>query len=209
VRSAREAALAVAFLLSLLVPLGEALMPSVSLARGSLAALALLPWLALAPLPGGTRDSSEPAWRGALLAGCLCLPPLCLGAGIDLARGAKASVLGPTCAAGWLVLILWSLAARSAARTPESRSTFAVLWFLLLPCASALRFALAWVPQRAGSEAPGRAPLFAADPLLWCHRWGRAGGLAELGLGELALALAAALFALVLVFVSGRRASVE
>lgn len=207
--TARDEVLAAAFLLSLLVPLSETLMPSVSLARGSLAALALLPWLALAPLPVANPDASVPAWRGALLAGCLCLPPLCLGAGIDLARGAEARVLGPTCAAGWLVLFLWSLAARDAARTPQSRSAFAVLWFLLLPGAAGLRFALAWVPVRASSATPGRALLLAADPLVWCHRWGRPEGLAELALGEAALALGTALLALVVVFASSRRASLE
>ena len=204
----RDATLAAAFLLSILVPLGEALLPSVSLARGSITALALLPWLALAPLPGVRHDPTGPA-RGALLAGCLALPPLCLGAGVDLARGADARVLGVTSAAAWLVLVVWSLAAEGAPRTPESRSAFAVLWFLLLPGASALRFALAWVPARASSAASGRAPFFAADPLLWCHRWGRPEGLAALDLGELALALCGALLVFVVVRVLGRQASPE
>lgn len=184
--------LAAAFLLSILVPLCEALLPGLPLARGSLAALAILPWLVLAPLPR-SRTAVGPVWHEPLLSGCLALPPLCLGAGIDLARGVEARVLAPTSAAAWLVLVLWSGAAACAVRTRRTRSVFSALWFLCLPAASALRLALAWVPLRASAPLPGRAPLFALDPLLWCHRWGRAGGLAELALLELGLALCTAL----------------
>lgn len=201
--------LAAAFLLSILVPLGEALLPAIPLARGSLTALAVLPWLVLAPVPRRSNAPAEPAWRAALASACLALPPLFLGAGVDLARGAEPAVLAATGAAAWLVLLLWSSAAECAARSAARLRVFAALWFVLLPGASALRFALAWVPLRAGAAEPGRAPLFALDPLLWCHRWGRAGGLAEPRLGELSLAVCAALFALVLVLVGGRAARAE
>jgi hypothetical protein len=200
---------AAAFLLSILVPIGEALLPAAPLARGSLAALALLPWLALASLPGAGHESSAPAWRAGSFPACLALPPLGLGAGIDLARGADARVLATTAAAGWLVLVLWSLAAELARRAPRARSAFAWLWFVLVPGASALAFALAWVPLRAGAAAPRRAPLLAADPLLWCHRWGRPGGLIELERGELAVALGMAAFVLGVVLVLGRRSDAE
>jgi len=200
---------AAAFLLSIVVPLCEVWLPTVPLARGSLAALALLPWLVLASMPGRCADPSTPAWRGAVSSGCLALPPLCLCAGIDLARGVDTRVLAPTAAAAWLVLVLWSLAAECAARAPQSRAAFAVLWFLLLPGASALRFSLAWVPLRASPEEPQRAPLFAADPLLWCHRWGRPAGLAQVELGELALALCAALLVAGVVLGLGRQARAE
>jgi hypothetical protein len=43
------------------------------------------------------------------------------------------------------------------------------------------------------------APLFALDPLVWCHRWGRAGGLERLAGGELLLALSAATLVLLAV----------
>jgi hypothetical protein len=200
--------LAAAFLLSLLVPVGEALLPLAPPARGSLAALALLPWLALATLPEARRDAA-PSWRSGSIPACLALPPICLGAGVDLARGAEAHVLGASAAAGWLVLLLWSLAAELARRAPAASSVFAALWFVLLPGASALALALTWVPLRAGSAAPRRAVLLAADPLLWCHRWGRAEGLAELRLGELALAVSTAVLVLGVVLALGRRASAE
>src|SRR6185503_20438390 len=93
--------LAAAFLLSILVPLCEALLPGVPLAGGSHAALAVLPWLVFLPLPGRAHAPEEPAWREALFGACLALPPLCLGAGIDLARGVEPRVLGATAAAAW------------------------------------------------------------------------------------------------------------
>lgn len=197
--------LAAAFLLALLVPVGEALLPAAPLARGSLTALALLPWLVLAPLPGARHDASAPAWRAGSFPALFALPPACLGAGIDLARGADARVLAVTAAGAWIVLVLWSLAAELARRAPAARPAFAALWFLLLPGASALSFALAWVPLRAGALAPSRAPFLAADPLLWCHRWGRPGGLAELALAELGLALCTAALVLGVVLALGRR----
>ncbi len=201
--------LAAAFLLSILVPLCEAWLPAFPLAQGSLAALAILPWLVLAPLPRQRHAQREPLWRGPLSAACLALPSLCLGAGIDLARGIEPHVLAPTTAAAWLVLVLWSGAAECARRSDRTRSAFATLWFLLLPGASALRFALAWVPLRASTAGSGRAPLYALDPLLWCQRWGRAGGLEQLGLLELCLALGAALLVLVVVLVLHRPEGAE
>lgn len=199
--------LAAAFLLSIFVPLCEALLPAVPLARGSLAALAILPWLVLLPLPLRARAPEEPSWRAPLFGACLALPPLCLGAGIDLARGVEPRVLAANAAAAWLVLVLWSGAAGCAGRSQRSRSAFAALWFLFLPGASALRFALAWVPLRGSTSGPSRAPLFALDPLLWCHRWGRAGGLEQLQLLELLLALCAALLVFLIVLALRRAES--
>lgn len=201
--------LAAAFLLSVLVPLCEALLPSASLARGSLAALALLPWLVVLPWPRSGREGVEPLWHRPLFGACLALPPLCLGAGIDLARGVEPRVLAATTAAAWLVLVLWSGAAACAVRSPRARAAFATLWFLLLPGAAALRCALVWVPQRASTSAAGRAPLFALDPLVWCHRWGRAGGLEQAPLLELFLALGAALLVLLVVLALERAPGAE
>lgn len=201
--------LAAAFLLSILVPLCEALLPALPLARGSLAALAILPWLVLAPLPRRRCDASRPAWREPLFGACLALPPLCLGVGLDLARGAEPRALAALSAAAWLVLFLWSWASECAARAARTRSIFAALWFLLLPGASALCCALAWVPLRASTGTHGRARLFALDPLVWCHRWGRAGGLAQPALVELVLAVFGALLVVGVVLVLGRHASAE
>ncbi len=207
---------AAAFALALLVPLLEASVPGLTLARGSLAALALLPWLALAPLPRSLRarapispapaDSAFPALREALYVGALALPPLALGAGLDLARGADASALSAAGAGGWLLLVLWVGAAAHAGRTSRARAAFAWLWFVLLPGAAALRLALAWVPLRAGGAAsePERARWLALDPLVWCHRFGRAGGLEQSAALELALALGAALVVLLAVHALAR-----
>ncbi len=209
---------AAAFALALLVPLLEASVPGLTLARGSLAALALLPWLALAPLPrsSGARAplgaapaaAAFPALREALYVGALALPPLALGAGLDLARGADARVLSATGAGGWLLLVLWVGAAAHAARTTRAQAAFAWSWFVLLPGVAALRLALAWVPLRAGGAAselgPERARWLALDPLVWCHRWGRAGGLEQTAALELALALGAALGVLLAVHALAR-----
>lgn len=209
---------AAAFLLALLVPLLEGSFSGVSLARGSLAALALLPWLALAALPRASltrvpltreRPGARRALREALFAGALALPPLALGAGLDLARGVEPRALAAVCAGGWLVLVLWVAAAAHATSTARARTGFALLWLALVPGAAALRLALAWVPLGASWDAPGRTPLFALDPLVWCHRWGRAGGLEVLAVGELALAVGAALLALLCVLALARPAHPE
>lgn len=211
---------AAAFLLSLLVPLLEGLLPAVPLARGSLAALALLPWLALATLPraerkdgvgekNGADPSAPPWWRATLFAGCLALPPLALGVGIDLARGAEPLALAPAAAAAWVALVLWVGAAERAARAARARAPFAWLWLALLPGAAALRLALAWVPLRASSVPAGRSPLFALDPLVWCHRWGRPGALESPAYGELALAVLAAALVLLAVTALASRPAAE
>lgn len=212
-------ALATPFLLALLVPclesggalLGAEELAPVALARGSLAALALLPWLALSAWPRPAREdlagsSRASSWRAPFLVGCLALPPLGLGVGLDLARGADPRALAAAALGAWTVLLLWVGAAERAAAAPRAARVFAVLWLALLPGAAALRLALAWVPARASSGPSGPGALFALDPLVWCQRWGREGGLASFAPRELGLALGAALSVFLVVLALAREA---
>ena len=180
------------YLLALAVPLSEAV-AGLELARGSYAALALLPWVAFATTPrrmerAGGGAASAPATA------CLSVPPLALAAGLDRARGISAFELGLCAGTSWLALLLWTLAAEQSVRTRFIRQLYGLLWFLLVPLGLALRIALAWIPSRAPEASEGPAWL-ALDPLLFCHRWGRAGGLAEARLDECAIVLLGAVLA--------------
>lgn len=197
--------LAVLFLASLLAPLSEALLPELELARGSYAALALAPWLVFALLPSAAGAPRERvldtlAWRGGL-----CLPPLCLGAGLDLARGADPRALLGLCALGWLVFLLWCAASLRSAGSARCRMAFAWLWFLLLPGIAGVRTALAWVARRGDSGAEEGGVLFALDPWVWWHRWARADGLGRVSSAEGVAVLAGALLANALVLGLERR----
>ncbi|MSR61065.1 MAG: hypothetical protein EXS08_01285 [Planctomycetes bacterium] len=197
--------IAVAFLASVAVPLLEGVLPALELARGSLAALALLPWLALASAP---RSAAEPGrWRATLYVALCALPPLALGAGLDLARGADGRPLAVACCTGWVLLCLWTAAAECAAKSARARGGFAVAWLVLVPGAAALRVALAWVPLREGAPSVGGRLLFALDPLVWCHRWARADGRSALAPGEFALALGCAAMVLLVVLLRAPSAS--
>jgi hypothetical protein len=192
----RTGGLAAAFLLSVAVPSCELLWPAASLARGSYTALALLPWFALAPLPR-TGAAREP-WRATAFVGACALPPLGLGLGLDLARGLAPGALAWSLAGGWLALVLWTASAELAPRAPRSRQGFAGLWLVLLPGSAALALALTWVP-RLGPDPPAPARWLELNPLLWCHRWGRAGGLEGLGGGPAAFPLLSSVLVLALV----------
>jgi hypothetical protein len=178
--------LATAFLLALAVPLAEAL-SGVTLAQGSTAALALLPWLVLAPVPRAT-PATESRWEPLRVASC-ALPVLGLGLGLDLARGASRAPLVLGAASAWVALLLWTTAAEHAAAEPRARQVYARLWFVLVPLPAAVRLALAWVPRGAGADEPGRAAWLALDPWIACHRWGRPGGLSALSGAEAACAV--------------------
>lgn len=178
------------YLAALVVPLLEGLL-GLELALGPCAALALLPWLVLAPAPRRPGASAS----GTLVPALLALPPLALGAGVDLARGAAGGALALAAGTTWLALVLWTAAAEQAVRAAAAWSRHALVWFLLVPFALALRVALSWVPARGGDE-PGRPAWLALDPLLFLHRWGRAGGLAELRPAECAWVLLGAGLAL-------------
>lgn len=199
--------LAAAFALALLVPLLEGLVPGLFLAQGSLAALSLLPWLALGPLPRG-RAADVGGARAALYVGCLALPPLALAIGLDLARGAETRALAFTASGAWLVLVLWVAAAEWAVRVPRARRVYSALWLVLVPGAAALRVALSWAPlgRARGGRAPGTdlTTAFALDPLVWCHRWARPGGLGAQPALELGLALGAAALVLLTVLALAR-----
>jgi hypothetical protein len=184
--------LAGAFLLALAVPLLEALFPRLELTAGSLAALALLPWLLVALVPR-TRASEAPLGALAFVL-ALALPPLALGAGLDLARGAEPRALALAGGTSLLVLALWCAAAELAAGARSARGAFAAAWLVLVPGLAVLRFALDFVPSRVAESAPS-ALVFSLDPLVLCHGWGRAGGLA----GSVAAPASVALLGAVLV----------
>jgi len=177
------------YLAALAVPLLEGLF-GLELALGPCAALALLPWLLLAPAPRGAGGAP----RGALVPALMALPPLALGAGVDLARGSAGGALALAAGTTWLALLLWTAAAEQATRARPAGVRYAALWFVLVPLALALRVALSWVPARGGAE-PGRPAWLALDPLLFLHRWGRSGGLAELRPAECAWVLLGAALA--------------
>ena len=196
---------AAAFLLSVLVPLAEGWFPALPAASASGAALALLPWLALATLPrvGAPGDAARAPCE-ALLAGALALPPLALGAGLDLARGAEPRALAAFAGCAWLALVLWVASAACAVKAARARCVFGALWLALVPGAAALRLALAWVPLRASAEAAeasARAAPFALDPLILCLRFARAPLLAP---AELAACCGAAIVVLLATLAAGR-----
>lgn len=177
--------LAALYLAALAGPAGEA--TGLGWLRGSSAALALLPWTCFATMPRRGGSTDLPGSMVPLFA----LPPLALGTGLDLARGADWRTLGPAVAASWLALWLWNGAAQAAARPGGRARLHAALWLLLVPLGLALRVALAWIPGSSLEALPPR-PWHAADPLLFLHRWGRPDGDAQVPWGEGAFLLGAA-----------------
>jgi hypothetical protein len=189
--SRATACLAALVVLALLVPALESL-TGATLARGSLAALALLPWLALAALP--RRAPCGSAAHVAALAGALASVPVALGAGVDLARAADPRDLARAGLATFAALVLWIAAAASAAGAPRTRTAYGVAWLVLVPGLAALELALAWVPLSGSAPAAAPARAWAVAPLVACRRWGSADGLESFGALDALLApLAAAL----------------
>ncbi|MEW6072178.1 MAG: hypothetical protein AB1726_06210 [Planctomycetota bacterium] len=184
---------AVAWALSVLPFLAERLGgESLAIPGASRAGLVLLPWIALAGLP---RRSAAPGALPWTATTAFVLPPLALGAGLDILAGAaRGEVLGRCLVGGTLVALL-ALGAELAGEA--GRRLHAVLWLVLVPGSAALLAALAWI----GAPGTGSPPVLLAElacchPLVWAHRaaraeplLGAAGGLRPLLLvGLLALA---------------------
>ena len=189
--------LAVAFLLSALVPLWESLR-GVELVRGSHAALDLAPWLILAPFPR-RGDAAEPLVRALLSVTSLLVAPLGLAVGLDLARGAAPLALALGVGAGVASLLLWTAAAELAVRAESVRGLQSALWFGAFPGSAALASALLFAPRSAAQEPARLASWIALNPLAALLRWGRPGGLADLDPAGLLLSILAAGLALALV----------
>ncbi len=144
--------------------------------------LVLLPWIALAGLPH-EKEREKPAERSrdALLTLVLALPPVALGAGLDVAAatstGAPSEPYG-TLSIAALVIVCWRAAAdRKGSRT---RALQGGLWTALVPGAAALHVALLWVPRgtRGASNSAADGMVSAAlewigrtNPLVWIARW--------------------------------------
>lgn len=135
--------------------------------------LALLPWVALAGIPRVPAEGGA-GWIGVT---ALAVPPLALGAGLDLAGGAGRNGILLAGGAGIAILALLAAGADLARRDPVAHRVHAALWLLLLPGSAALLAALGW------AAAPGTGSVFAPleglvrlDPLVWVHRWTRPEG---------------------------------
>jgi len=164
--------LTVAFLVSFLAPLVEALLPGVPLVRGSHAALALAPWLVAALLPPRASEHARGARSVVLLVAAWSLPALGLGIGLDAAAGAGAAEIVAGAGTGWLVLVLWSTAAARARSSEEARRAYGWIWLLAVPGLAAWHAAFAFGAARAESDGePVR--LLAVDPWIWWHQWAR------------------------------------
>ncbi len=135
----------------------------------SRAALAALPWIAVAGLPRRDRGGG---FGGIAVEIALLVPPLALGARLDLAAGMERAHLGLIVAASLVFTAALSFAAREAASERRARGLYAWLWFAFV----------AGVPILCATLALGGASLFgpppailariaAASPLQWiCAR---------------------------------------
>jgi len=125
--------------------------------------LVLLPWLALAGLPGGRT-------RG-LLSLALALPLLGVALGLDHAGGARfgsSDLLWIGIAAA--VLVLWTSAAVEAREAGSgTRRLQAALWFLCVPGLAALWLAVVWSTRTGpGAETPAWARWIPrTSPVAW------------------------------------------
>lgn len=155
-------------------------------------ALAALPWIAYAGLPRAPAQGRERIVAALAFEVALFLPPVALGAWIDLAFGSPTRGVATIAGASLVLGCLLALAARLSERTAGARQAFAGAWF----------FAVALGPFLAGALCLGGAPRFGpappwlsfaahASPLGWL--------LAALDARELAPALPWAALAAVLV----------
>ena len=158
------------------------------------AAVVLLPWLALVGLPRSRTAAPRPLRSASLDLG-MALPPLCVAARLDVARGVPAAELALVASCALALLFLWSLAAERARRGERRRSLFGLAWLCAVPGAAALHCALLWAAQP-GEGTSWVAAATVTTPLVWCHRWASAGAppLAA-SLAGLALAVAVGFFA--------------
>lgn len=135
-----------------------------TLPGSALAALALLPWIALAGMPrDASRAAAGPLAR-ALAWPCLALPPCALAAALDARAGRTG--LAALLAGGLLLVLLSALAAAAAGRA----RAYGWLWLAWVPGAAALLVALRFAPLAGGEAAPAPAWLAwlaRAHPLAW------------------------------------------
>lgn len=162
-------ALLAALAWSLAGPLARRFAPGADPTGGlSLAALALLGWVALAGLPRRARapvdaDAGAGAW--AVLG--LALPALALGAALDLGAGLAAAEVARTL--GWglaLVALLAAGADRAARARAALRRLHGALWLALVPGLAVLPAVALW----GTSSAPAGASWVALSPLGWIAR---------------------------------------
>lgn len=148
----------------LMVSLGGALEPGAPAWAGvGLAALALLPWVALLGLPRGMGGRpSEREWIVGLAMG---LPVLALALRLDLSEGADPGGTAWTVGGGLALAVLMAEAARVQERT--ARAVHAVLWWLLVAVPPCLALALSHVARGSDGAAAWPAELCAHSPLGW------------------------------------------
>jgi hypothetical protein len=149
--------IACAFALSL-APAAAAWSGQLELGRASMLGLALVPWIALAGMPGLARASR---W----VAVCAPWPALALGAALDARAGTPWEQLAPTLA--WGALIVAALSALAARDSGAARvELYDVAWLVALVAIPLARFALDY--GAGGSAAPRwLAALAAWSPLEW------------------------------------------
>ncbi len=169
--------LVVAWILSVLpLVLGCLGAGSLRIEGASLLGLTLLPWVALAGIPRASREGGA-GWLGVI---ALAVPPLALGAGLDLAGGGDRTGILLAGGGGIAILALLAAGADLARREPRARRVHAGLWFLLVPATAALLAALGWAAAPGEGSVPGLlAGVGRLDPLVWVHRWTRPEGLGE------------------------------
>jgi hypothetical protein len=193
-RTPRSVGACLVWLASALPFLMEPFLAEGRLAGISRAALAALPWIAWAGLPragtssreivrapsvakGAPSTSAKSAppspdevtpLAGALFDVALCLPPIALGAWIDIAYGIARSQAAFVAASSALLVLVLSLAARLAARSDVSLRRHAIVWTLFVVGLPLLRGAL----ELGGAPAFGAMPewitwISRASPLAW------------------------------------------
>jgi hypothetical protein len=137
----------------------------------SRAAFVALPWIAFAGLPRSESARELRRSSAASAAIALALPPLALGARLDIADGLDAgAVIALSLASVALAVVLW-FAAESSARDSVHASRYALAWLVIVPGVPCLCAAL----ERGGAPSFGGAPswlAFAAraSPLAWIVR---------------------------------------